>query len=146
MPVQTFRYAACGGANALLGLVNYWVGLHYIFDHRIFDFGIMAFKPHNAALFLSSAISLIIGFLLNKYVVFVSSNLRGHIQAFRYFLAFFLNLVLNYFFLKVFVEMLKWPPFISQVLTICILITVSYLTQKHFTFTTKKDMNRMNGN
>ncbi len=140
MPVQTFRYAACGGANATLGLCIYWVSLHFIFEQKIFDFGISAFKPHNAALFFSSGISFIIGFLLNKYVVFVSSNLKGRIQFFRYFLAFFFNLVMNYFILKLFVEVFLWAPFISQLLTISILIVISYLTQKHFSFRTKKDI------
>ncbi|MEO7524295.1 MAG: GtrA family protein [Ferruginibacter sp.] len=137
MPIQTFRYAACGGSNTLLGLVIYWVSLHYIFDNSIFDLGVTALKPHNAALFFSSCIAFLIGFLLNKYIVFTASNLRGRIQLFRYSLSFFFNLVVNYFILKLFVELLLWPPFISQVITTCIIIAISYLTQKHFTFKTK---------
>ncbi|MFT3911300.1 MAG: GtrA family protein [Ferruginibacter sp.] len=137
MPLQTFRYAACGGGNTLLGLVMYWVSLHCIFNNNIFHFGISAFKPHNAALFLSSCIAFLIGFLLNKYIVFTTSNLKGPIQLFRYALSFFFNLTINYFILKFFVEFLLWKPFISQVITTCIIIAVSYLTQKHFTFRTK---------
>jgi putative flippase GtrA len=71
---------------------------------------------------------------LNKYVVFTGSNLKGRIQLFRYFLSFFLNLVINYFVLKILVEGLAWNPLASQVLTTCIIIAISYLTQKHFTF------------
>ena len=137
MPLQTFRYAACGGGNTLLGLSIYWVSLHYIFENSIFHFGIAALKPHNAALFFSSCIVFCVGFLLNKYIVFVASNLRGRVQVFRYFLSFFFNLVINYFILKLFVERLLWPPFISQLITTSIIIAVSYLTQKHFTFRTK---------
>lgn len=139
MPIQTFRYAACGGANTLMGLMIYAFSLRYIFNNGIFHFGISAFKPHNAALFLSSCIVFIIGFLLNKYVVFVGSYLRGRIQLFRYFLSFFFNLVLNYFLLKLLVEGFHKDPFLSQVLTTAFIIFISYLTQKHFSFKVKND-------
>lgn len=134
IPLQTFRYAACGGANTLLGLTIYAVSLHYIFNNKVFDFGISAFKPHNAALFLSSCIVFFVGFLLNKYIVFIGSNLKGRIQLFRYFISFFFNLVVNYFLLKLLVESLHWDPFLSQVLTTCLIIAFSYMTQKHFSF------------
>jgi putative flippase GtrA len=138
MPIQTFRYAACGGGNALFGLCTYYLGYHYIFDKQVFDIGFFAFKPHMAALFGSSAITFIIGFLLNKYVVFTESYLRGRIQLFRYFLSFSSNLVINYFLLKLMVEILKWNAMLSQVITICIVIGISYLTQRHYTFKSKK--------
>lgn len=134
MPLQTFRYAACGGANTILGLSIYAVSLRYIFNNKIFYFGISAFKPHNAALFLSSCIVFFVGFLLNKYVVFIGSNLKGRIQLFRYFLSFFFNLVINYFLLKLLVEAFHWDPLLSQVLTTCLIIAISYMTQKNFSF------------
>ena len=134
MPLQTFRYAACGGMNTLLGLAAYFISFHYIFTKENFDLGFIVFKPHNAALFVSFIVSFITGFILNKYVVFITSNLRGRIQLFRYFIAFFLNLVLNYFLLKLFVERLHMEPFLSQVITTVIIVTLSYLTQKHFSF------------
>lgn len=134
MPLQTFRYAACGGMNTVLGLLAYYISFHYIFDKENYDAGFMVFKPHNAALFVSFIVSFIAGFLLNKYVVFTTSNLRGRIQLFRYFISFFVNLVINYFLLKLFVEVLKREPFFSQVLTTVIIVTISYLTQKHFSF------------
>ncbi len=134
MPLQTFRYAVCGGTNTLMGLCIYALSLHFLFNNKIFHFGLGALKPHNAALFLSSCIVFITGFLLNKYVVFVGSNLRGRIQLFRYFLSFAFNLVINYFLLKLLVEYLRWDPLLSQVLTTAIIIAISYMTQKHFSF------------
>jgi len=139
MPLQTFRYAACGGGNALFGLITYFIGYQYIFAQRVFDFGFFAFKPHIAALFLSSCITFMIGFVLNRYVVFTASNLRGRIQLFRYFLSFSFNLVINYGMLKLLVEILDWNPLLSQVLTIVLVIGISYFTQRHFTFRVKKD-------
>jgi len=134
MPLQTFRYAACGGGNTILGLTLYAVSLRFIFNEQIFYLGESAFKPHNAALFLSSCVVFFVGFLLNKYVVFISSQLRGRIQLFRYFLSFFFNLCVNYFLLKIMVEFFHWDPFFSQVLTTALIIAISYKTQKHFSF------------
>jgi putative flippase GtrA len=139
MPLQTFRYAACGGGNVCLGLFIYFVGYRYIFAKQIFDFGFFAFKPHIAALFLSSGFTFIIGFVLNRYVVFTSSNLRGRIQLFRYFLSFAFNLLVNYALLKLMVEVLHWNVLLSQAVTTVIVIVISYLTQRHFTFRVKKD-------
>ena len=138
MPIQTFRYAACGGMNTLLGLAVYFIGYLYIFAQKDFDFGFFAFKPHIAALFGSFCVSFCVGFLLNKYVVFTGSNLKGRIQLFRYFLSFAIALVINYLLLKLFVEIFLWNALISQLLTTCIIITISYLTQKHFSFKVKK--------
>ena len=137
MPLQTYRYAFCGGANAAFGLLTYFLGYSFLFAGRVFDLGFFAFKPHIAALFLSSSITFLIGFLLNRYVVFTTSYLRGRIQLFRYFLSFSFNLVINYLMLKLLVEVLHLEPVLSQVITIILVIGISYLTQKHFTFRVK---------
>lgn len=137
MPEQTFRYAACGGANTVLGLAIYFVFYQFVFKGEDFDFGFYAFKPHIAALFVSFCINFIVGFLLMKYVVFVDSNLRGRIQLLRYFLSFAFNLVINYGLLKLFVEVLGMNALLSQLITTCIVILISYLSQKHFTFKVK---------
>lgn len=134
MPLQTFRYAACGGINTLVGLAVYFICFQYVFAQTNFDAGFMVFKPHNAALFASFVVSFALGFILNKYVVFTSSNLRGRIQLFRYFISFFANLCINYFLLKLFVEIFYWNAIVSQLLTTAIIVTISYLTQKHFSF------------
>lgn len=133
MPLQTFRYAACGGANTILGLCIYGLGLYFANDHNV-DLGVVVLKPHNASLFLSSVVSIIVGFLLSKYVVFSESNLRGHIQLFRYLLSFFFNVVINYFCLKLFVENMGITEFPGQLLSTVVVILFSYFSQKHFTF------------
>lgn len=139
MPEQTFRYAACGGANTVLGLAVYFVFYQYIFKGEVFDFGFFAFKPHIAALLVSFCINFVVGFLLMKYVVFVDSNLRGRIQLLRYFLSFAFNLVINYGLLKLFVEVWGMNALVSQLITTCIVILISYLSQKHFTFKVKQE-------
>ncbi len=139
MPLQTFRYAACGGGNALLGLITFYIGYQFIFAEQVVDLGFIAFEPHSAALIISSFITFIIGFILNRYVVFTTSNLRGRIQFFRYFLSFSFNLIINYFLLKLLVEKLHMYAMLGQVITIAIVIAISYFTQRHFTFKVKKD-------
>ena len=139
MPEQTFRYAACGGANTVLGLVLFKILLVYVFKFQNVDLGFYTLKPHNAALFISFIVNFIVGFALMKYIVFLDSNLRGRIQFFRYGLAFVFNLAHNYFILKVFVEIFGWWPFLSQCITTAIIIIISYLSQKHLSFRTKAE-------
>ena len=139
MPEQTFRYAACGGANTVLGLALFKILLVYVFKLENVELGFYTLKPHNAAIFISFCVIFIVGFVLMKYVVFVDSNLKGRIQLFRYGLSFVLNLTLNYFILKVFVEVFGWWPFLSQCITTVIIITISYLSQKHFSFRTRNN-------
>lgn len=139
MPEQTFRYIACGGFNTVLGLAFYFVCYKYILKEQNFDIGFYAFKPHNAALFASFILNFIVGFTVMKFVVFVDSNLKGRIQLFRYFLSFVFNLTLNYCLLKLLVEVLQWDAILSQFITTCIIVLISYLSQKHFTFKIKKE-------
>jgi putative flippase GtrA len=134
MPLQTFRYAACGGGNMLLGLSIYFVLVKFVFTSNVNVLNLLVLKSHNAALFVSGFSTFCIGFLLNKFVVFTTSYLRGRIQLFRYFLSFFTNLVINYFLLKFFVENLKLDAFVAQLITTAFIVTLSYITQKHFTF------------
>ncbi len=138
MPEQTFRYAACGGANTVLGLALFKILLVLVFKFENVELGFYTLKPHNAALFISFIVNFIVGFILMKYVVFVDSNLKGRIQLFRYGLSFLFNLTLNYFILKVFVEVFGWWPFLSQCITTCIIVSISFLSQKYFSFRTKQ--------
>jgi putative flippase GtrA len=142
MPLQTFRYAACGGGNTLLGLVFFFILYHYVFTEDVVNIGFMVFKSHKAALIFSSSVTFIIGFFLNKFVVFTDSSIKGHVQLFRYFLSFFGNLCIAAFLQTVFVEMLKINADVSQIMIVAIIVTISYFTQKYFTF--KQDVNTKN--
>ncbi len=133
---QTFRYAACGGFNTVLGLIVFYIGFYFVFKEQYADLGFFVFEPHSAALIASSIVSFSVGFLLNKYVVFTASYLRGRVQLFRYLLTFLVNLVLNYLLLKLLVEYLHWNVMLSQVITIAFITLLSYVLQKHFTFHT----------
>lgn len=134
MNLQTFRYAASGGGNTLLGFIIYYISFKYIFFEKEFHFGFYAFKGHNAALALSFLVTFPIGFFMSKYVVFIDSIMKGRIQLFRYFMICMFNLVLNYILLKVFVEKFTIYPVLAQVITIAIVVIFSYIAQRNFSF------------
>lgn len=134
MPLQTFRYAVCGGSNVILDLFIYFLSYNYILCKQNLDLGFIVFKPHIAALLMAFCISFPVGFLLSKYIVFNSSQLRGRIQLFRYVLIVAINLFLNYAILKVLVEYMEFYPTIARLFAIALVVTFSYLSQKHFTF------------
>jgi putative flippase GtrA len=139
MPEQTFRYAACGGANTVLAILVFNFSHIFIFKQDNVDIGFVVLKPYNAALFISFCISFIIGFLLMKFVVFVDSNLKGRIQLFRYLVAYIVNLLLSYFLMKIFVEYANINAMLAQLITTVVVIAISYLSQKHFTFKIQKN-------
>jgi putative flippase GtrA len=139
MPITTFRYAVCGGSNMFLDIFIYYISYNFILHKQILDLGFIAFKPHIAALWMAFVVSFPVGFLLSKYVVFTKSELRGRVQLFRYLLIVGVNLVLNYAFLKTLVEYMNFYPTIARIFTTIIIVTFSFLSQKHFTFKERKE-------
>ena len=136
MPLQTFRYAVCGGSNMIFDIVLYFVSYNFILHKQILNLGFIAFEPYTAALWMAFLLSFPTGFLLSKYIVFNASQLKGRIQLFRYLLIVGINLVLNYSIIKVLVEMMDFYPTIARFFATCFVVTFSYLSQKHFTFKT----------
>lgn len=134
MPLQTFRYAVCGGSNTVLDILLYYISYNFILQKQVLDLGLIAFKPHIAALFMAFCISFPVGFLLSKYIVFNTSFLRGRVQLFRYMLVVAVNLLLNYSFLKILVEYMQFYPTVARIFATFFIVTFSFLSQKHFTF------------
>ena len=134
MPLQTFRYAVCGGVNTALDIFLYTISYNFILDKSIVYTPLGAVKPHIAAFLLAFAISFPTGYFLNRYIVFPGSALLGRVQLFRYFLLVAVCVVLNYVFIKLFVEQFGIYPTPSKALTTVIVVSFSYLTQKNFTF------------
>ncbi|HPG11939.1 MAG TPA: GtrA family protein [Chitinophagaceae bacterium] len=134
MPLQTFRYAVSGGANALLGYIVFYVSFKYVFAERIFNLGFYALKGHVAALLASFVVTFPVGFFMAKYVVFSDSKMKWYVQMFRYFMVCTFNLALNYLLLKILVEKVQIYPTIAQVITLAVVILISYLAQRNFSF------------
>ena len=159
MPLQTFRYAACGGGNMVTGFIVFTLVYHIVaLQHQVnflgiqysivlfkqqqatvlmMQFSFIVFKVHSFSLFCSTIATFIIGFLLNKYVVFTASNLKGRVQFFRYFLACLSSFCINYFLLNAFVLYLHLYPVLAQVIVTIIVVTISFFMQQYFTFKVK---------
>ncbi|MEO6820853.1 MAG: GtrA family protein [Ginsengibacter sp.] len=134
MPLQTFRYAVCGSSNMVLDLVLFYVSFNFIFRQNVVNLGFISLKGYNAALALSFCVTFPVGFLLSKFIVFNGSHLRGRIQLVRYMLIVGINLILNYIILNLLVQYLHFFPTIAKMFAIIIIVTFSYLSQKHYTF------------
>jgi putative flippase GtrA len=134
MPLETYRYAACGGINTAVGLFTYFISYRFVFAGTVVELPFFAFKPHVAALISSAVVSFCLGFILNKYIVFTSSVLRGRIQLIRYLLTFLFNIILNYVMLKLLVEHMYWDAVYGQLVTTILVVIVGYISQKYFSF------------
>lgn len=140
MPEQTFRYAVCGGSNMLLDISLFYISFNFILSKQLVDLGFIVLKPYNAALMMAFCISFPTGFLLNKFIVFNTSYLRGHVQLLRYMLIVAINLFLNYLILNLMVQYFHFYPTISKIFATVIIVTFSFISQKHFTFKVKKNL------
>jgi putative flippase GtrA len=67
-------------------------------------------------------------------VVFQETSVSKREQLGKYFTVVLFCLVLNYGFLKLFVDVFKWYPTPSKALTTFFVVIFSYLSQKNFTF------------
>lgn len=140
---QTFRYLACGGSNTVLDILVYFVSYNFILMKNPVHVLNLTIAPHIAAFIISFSISFPLGFALAKYVVFQESNLKGRIQLFRYALLVCMCIVLNYIFLKLFVETFGWYATPSKIVTTVIVALFSYVSQRNFTFKVKEDVVKM---
>jgi putative flippase GtrA len=134
MPLQTFRYAVCGGGNMALDIFLFFIFYNFVYQKQILQLDFIAFEPYTAAFLSAFSISFPIGFLLSKYIVWTNSTTRSHIQLFRYFVIVVVNILFNIFFIKLLVEYFHFYPTIAKIVTTSISILFSYLSQKHFTF------------
>ena len=138
MPLQTFRYAACGGGNTALNIFLYFILYNFVLQKQVLHLGPVAISAHIAAFLLAFCVTFPIGFYLSMYVVFAGSYLRRRVQFIRYFLVAIVCILLNYALLKLFVEGFGWYPTPSMILTTVFVVLFSYLSQRHYSFRTKK--------
>ncbi|OYU54446.1 MAG: phenylalanine 4-monooxygenase [Chitinophagaceae bacterium BSSC1] len=134
MPLQTFRYAACGGFNTVLDISLFFVSYNFILDKQPVHIGFLTIGPHIAAFLIGFMVTFPIGFYLSRYVVFQETSVRKAKQLAKYFTVVFGCLLLNYAFLKLFVDLFGWYPTPSKILTTVFVVAFSYVSQKNFTF------------
>ena len=139
---QTFYYAACGGGNLILSWILFFVFYNIVLEKRIIDlyflnsFGLenYALSAYTLSAFICFVISFFVGFLLMKYVVFTSSKLKGRIQLFRYGLSGLVSSFLSWVLLKIQIDSLGVFPSVANVIASSIVVIVSFLIQRYFTF------------
>jgi len=136
IPLETFRYAATGGANTVFDIFLYFIFYRFILDKQILDLGFVAISPHIAAFLIVFPITFTSGFLLAKYITFTSSLIQGRIQLFRYGVTVIGAIFLNYLLLKLFVEGFGLYATLSKILTTFIVVTYSYFVQRLYSFKT----------
>jgi putative flippase GtrA len=134
MPLQTYRYAACGGFNTLLDISLFFISYNYIFHKETVHLPFMAISAHIAAFLAAFLVTFPVGFYLSRYVVFQETSVAKRKQLSRYFMVVLGCLLLNYTFLKLFVEVLGWYPTVSKIVTTVFVVAFSYVSQKYFTF------------
>lgn len=134
MPLQTFRYAACGGFNTVLDISLFFVSYNFILKKQPVHIGFLTIGAHIAAFLIGFMVTFPIGFYLSRYVVFQETSVKKAKQLAKYFTVVFGCLILNYAFLKLFVDMFGWYPTPSKILTTVFVVAFSYVSQKNFTF------------
>ncbi len=137
MTLQFFRYGVSGSINVGFSILVYFVIYNYVLHQQMLHLGIFTLSSHIATLIISFPISNFAGFLIQKYVTFAHSNLRGHIQLYRYFNVVFINLGINAVVLKLLVDGFHFWSTPSQIIATFICIFVSYFSQKKYTFKAK---------
>lgn len=135
MDKQTFRYAACGGANTLFDITIFTITNNYILHQQVVYFGSIAISSYIASFIFTFPISFASGFFLMRYVVFPeAATTRKRVQLTKYLSVVFVCVLLNYGFLKLFVEVFGWWPLPAKIATTFFVVTFSYLSQKKFAF------------
>jgi len=98
------------------------------------ELGFVTISSHIATLGIKFPIVLVSGFLMQKYVTFSYSEIRGRVQLFRYLVVFLVNLTINYVGLKLLVDYFNIYPTPSNMIVSILTVGISYFSQKHYTF------------
>lgn len=134
MPLQTFRYAVCGGGNMVFGTLIY----HLIYNALGFEVLHIWFFAVSAPIVthcLVFPVTLGTGFYLNRNVAFKQSPLRTRTQFIRYTLSNIGSFGVSYLFLKLFVEGIGLYPTLGEACAgVMTAFAYSYPMQKYFSF------------
>ena len=119
---QFINFSVVGVINLFLSYFLYagciWVGLH-----------------HQIANQISFWISVLNGYLLNKYWVFQKANSgRGKAEASKYFAVYGFNFVLGIFLLYLYVDVLQISKYLAPIISIPITVPMNYLLNRYWVF------------
>lgn len=132
---KSFRYAAVGGANLGFGVVMYWFLFNIVLQKADTTFfGLVTISAPILAFLINFVITFFSGFWLTKNVAFSGSVLRGRVQLMRYAMVVALNIMINYWGLKLLVEVFEFYPTPSYLSLQLLTVTISYLSSRFFIF------------
>jgi len=132
----TYYYAVCGVGNLILSWILFFVFFQYVFKKQLFYFEPfkLTFSAYTLSALTCFLITFTIGFLLMKYIVFTESGLKSRIQFFRYGVSAIISSIVSWMLLKTFIEVFNLFPSIANIIASCLVVIVSYLLQRKFTF------------
>jgi putative flippase GtrA len=137
--IGLFRYAVTGASNLVFDWVLFFLTFHFLLEKQMLYLGIVTFSSHIATKFIVFPITFVTGFLLQKYVTFQASTMKGRKQFVRYFTVVLGNLLINYLGLKLLIDIIGIDyPSIANVIVTVFTVIFSYLSQKKYTFSIKK--------
>ncbi|MCQ2312971.1 MAG: GtrA family protein [Paludibacteraceae bacterium] len=138
VPKQLFTYGMCGGGNMVLDWILYFIIYNFVIGHELITLNsplsTITMTPHIASLCIVFPITLLTGFWLNKHITFTQSDIKTRKQFIRYCLVVAINLAINYFGLKLCVDVLAWYPTPSKMVITVITVIISFFCQKYFSF------------
>lgn len=134
IPLQTFRYAVCGGGNLVINWLLYALLYDVVLGFDYLNLGFVYISRHIAALAITFPITLLTGYWLQSRVSFSGSQLGDRVSSVRYLITTLGSLAINYACLKLFVELCHLYAPAAQVVTSLITVVYSYLLQKYWTF------------
>ena len=132
----TYYYAVCGVSNLVLSWILFFIFYQFLFKKKNWSLPIVNFtlSSYTMTAFLCFIISFSIGFTLLKYVVFTKSHLKGFTQLFRYAVSALITSFTSWILLKIFIETFNFFPTIANIVSSCIVVVISYLLQRKFSF------------
>jgi putative flippase GtrA len=136
---KTYYYAVVGVSNLLLSWVLFFLCYQFLFDKQFFTVSLnsalsFTFSPYTLSALVCTAFSFVYGFTLLKFIVFTESDLKGRIQLVRYAMTAGISAISSWLLLKFFIEWLHIFPSIANVIASCIVVILSYVLQRKFTF------------
>lgn len=135
--LQTFRYAVCGGSNAALNLLIFFLSYNFLFTDTVTYLLGFNITRYIMAYLVALSVSFPVGFCLNKFIVFQQSNLKARTQLIRYASLTVSNIFLDYFLLHLLVGYWGLWATPSQAFIIVLLSLISYFYQTYFSFKTE---------
>jgi len=132
----TYYYAVCGVSNLVLSWFLFFIFYQFLFKKENWQLPLVNFtlSSYTMTAFLCFIISFSIGFTLLKYVVFTKSQLKGTIHLFRYATSAAITGFTIWILLKLFIESFHLFPSIANIVSSCIVVVISYLLQRKFSF------------